>query len=177
MHVPSTACNVCTQREAMHTYTSMGLPPWEILVAFPRESQLRQSRYRTYGASWVFYRFHNPPNSDMYHKISNVRTDVNACSCTRGCTDTVRESALKTDSGKKIPSCTGDSNLRQQRAGPMLYQLSYIPNRAAGSPCRHVSHIETETKLSWAHDLWAPSRGWQNETLGSLQLKAVATCL
>ena len=31
-----------------------------------------------------------------------MRTDVNACDCTRGCTDTGRESALKVDSGKKI---------------------------------------------------------------------------
>ena len=29
-----------------------------------------------------------------------------------GCTDTVRESALKADSGRKIPCCTGDSNPR-----------------------------------------------------------------
>ena len=43
----------------------------------------------------------------------NVRTDVNACDCIRGCTDTVRESALKVDSERKIPCGTGDSNLRQ----------------------------------------------------------------
>ena len=43
------------------------------------------------------------------------------------CTDTVRESALKVDSEKKIPYRTGKSSLRRQRAGPTLYQLSYIP--------------------------------------------------
>ena len=32
--------------------------------------------------------FHNPPNSDMDYRIFNVRTDVNACVCTQGCTDT-----------------------------------------------------------------------------------------
>ena len=42
-------------------------------------------------------------------------------------TDTVRESALKVDSGRKIPCRTEESNLPQQRAGPTLYQLSYIP--------------------------------------------------
>ena len=47
--------------------------------------------------------------------------------CTWGCTDTVRESARKVYSGRKIPCRTGESNLRRQRAGPMLYQLSYIP--------------------------------------------------
>ena len=40
-----------------------------------------------------------------------------------GCTDTVRESALKVDPGRKIPCRTGVSSLRQRRAGPMLYQL------------------------------------------------------
>ena len=58
--------------------------------------------------------------------IFNVLTDVSACDCTRECTDTVRESALKVDSGKKIPCRTGESNLRQRRDGPTLYQLSYI---------------------------------------------------
>ena len=63
----------------------------------------------------------------MGYGIFNVRTDVNACDCTRRCTVTVRESALKVDSERKIPFRTGESNLRQPRAGPTLYQLSYIP--------------------------------------------------
>ena len=45
--------------------------------------------------------FHNPPNSHIDHRIFNVRTYVNACDCTQECTDTVRESALKADSGRK----------------------------------------------------------------------------
>ena len=49
-----------------------------------------------------------------------------------GCTDTVRESALKVDCGRKIPCRTGESNLRLQRAGPMLYRLSYIPTLRFG---------------------------------------------
>ena len=44
-----------------------------------------------------------------------------------GCTDNVRESALKVDCGRKISCRGGESNLPQQRAGPTLYQLSYIP--------------------------------------------------
>ena len=64
----------------------------------------------------------------MDYEIFNVRTDVNASGFARGgCRDTVRESALKIDSGRKIPWHTGESNLRRQRAGRMLYQLSYIP--------------------------------------------------
>ena len=39
----------------------------------------------------------------------------------------VRESAMKVDSRRKIPCHTGESNLNQRRASPMLYQLSYIP--------------------------------------------------
>ena len=60
-------------------------------------------------------------------RIFNVRTDVNAYDCTRGCKDTVGESALKVDPGRKIPCRTGESNLRLQRAGPMLYYLAMSP--------------------------------------------------
>ena len=63
----------------------------------------------------------------MGYGIFNVLTDVNACDGTRGYTDTVRESAQKVDSERKIPCCTGESNLRRERAGAMLCQLSYIP--------------------------------------------------
>ena len=43
--------------------------------------------------------------------------------------DTVRESAPNGNSGrkKKNPCRIGKSNLPQRRAGPTLYQLSYIP--------------------------------------------------
>ena len=43
------------------------------------------------------------------------------------CKNTVRESAQRADSGRKIPCHTGQSNLSQSRASPTLYQLSYIP--------------------------------------------------
>ena len=43
-----------------------------------------------------------------------------------GYTDTTRESALKVDSGRKIPCRTRESNLCWQCAGPLLYQLSSI---------------------------------------------------
>ena len=39
----------------------------------------------------------------------------------------VRESALKVDSGRKIPCHTRESNLRQWCDGPMSNQLSHIP--------------------------------------------------
>ena len=56
----------------------------------------------------------------MDYRIFIVHTDVNACDCTQGCSDIVRESALKVDSGKKTPGRIGESNPRQQRDGPML---------------------------------------------------------
>ena len=72
-----------------------------------------------------------PPNLRCMLRCFSVsiihRIRVNACDCTRWCTNTVRESALKVDFGRKVPCCTGESNLRQQRASPTLYQLSYIP--------------------------------------------------
>ena len=102
--------------------SQMGFLPREIRVAFPGESQLRQSRATqpTMHAG-CFECVHNTPNSDMDFRIFNVRTYLNAYDCTRGCTDTVRESALKADSGRKIFCRTGESNLSQRRAGPMLY--------------------------------------------------------
>ena len=63
----------------------------------------------------------------MDYRIFNVHTDVNACNCTQGCMNTVRDPAVKVDSGRKIPCHTRKSNLPQWRAGPTLYQLSYIP--------------------------------------------------
>ena len=44
-----------------------------------------------------------------------------------GGTDTCKKSALKADSWRKISCHTGESNLRQQRAGPMFFQLSFTP--------------------------------------------------
>ena len=48
--------------------------------------------------------------------IFKVHTDFDACGWTRGCTDTVRESALKVGSGEKISCRTWDSNPRQHCA-------------------------------------------------------------
>ena len=64
---------------------------------------------------------------DLNYGIFNVHSDENACECTRGCTDTVTGSTLKVESGRKIPCRTGESKLRCQHAGVMLYHPSYIP--------------------------------------------------
>ena len=46
------------------------------------------------------------------------------------CMDAVGDSALKFDSERKMACRTGESNLRHRRAGPTLYQLSYIPTHS-----------------------------------------------
>ena len=83
--------------------------------------------------------------------IFNVRTDADACDCTGGCTNAVKESiCLEADSGRKIPCRTGDWNPRQYRAwlfSRALYQLSYsrtqmsskVPQLQA-TVCRTVSN-------------------------------------
>ena len=122
----------------------------------PREKPAAtESCYPTYGACWVFHCIYNPPNSDLDCGIFNVCTDVNACDCTRGCMDTVREFALKVDSGRKIPCRTGESNLRGQRAGPMLYQLSYIPTLP----------VQLKKKLGGHTHKHTPGRGHRSTVL------------
>ena len=59
--------------------------------------------------------------------IFNVRTDVKASDCTQGLYGQPKRVCIDSGSGRKVPLRTGESNLRQQRAGPTLYQLSYTP--------------------------------------------------
>ena len=77
----------------------------EIRVAFPRESQLPQSRATlptVHAGCFSVAIIHRTLTWNCW--IFNERTDVNVCNCTRGCTDTVRESALKADSGTESSS-------------------------------------------------------------------------
>ena len=72
-------------------------------ACFPRgELAATESRYPTFSACCVFKCFHKPPNSNMDYGIFNMHTDVNACDCTWGCMDPVRESALKADREKNL---------------------------------------------------------------------------
>ena len=108
----------------------MAFLQWENQVTCPGESRLRQSRATqptVHAGRFSVSIIHGTLTRD--YGIFNMRTDVNARDCTRGCKDTVSESALKVDSGRKIPCRIGESNLCRRRAGPMLYQLSYIPNQ------------------------------------------------
>ena len=54
-----------------------------------------------------------------------MHTDVNEYDSTRGCENTIKESALKVYSDRKISCGISELNLHQWRAGPTLYQLSY----------------------------------------------------
>ena len=114
----------------VYLFTTVIVPltflPWKIRVAFPGESQLRLSRATQPTVHAACFSV-SIPNSYTDYRIFNVRTDIDACGCTRGYTDTVRESALKIDFERKIPCRAGESNLPQRRAGPTLYLLSYIP--------------------------------------------------
>ena len=62
----------------------------------------------------------------MDYRIFNVHTDVNVYGLHTGVYGHLK-SALKVDSGRKIPCCIRELNLPQQHAGLMLYQLHDIP--------------------------------------------------
>ena len=77
----------------------------------------------------ILHCVHTSLNSDMDYRIFNVHTDVNGIAL-RGCSNIMRESALKVDCGRKIPCLTRELNLCQRYAGPTFCQLSYIPTPA-----------------------------------------------
>ena len=76
----------------------------------------------------------------MDYRIFNVRTGVNVCDCTEGCTDTARESALKVDC-EKIPRPTRESSLRRSaacRPDALLTELHPHPFYDIDSVCAHA---------------------------------------
>ena len=79
--------------------------------------------------------------------IFNVRTDVNASDCRRGCTDTVRESALKVDSGRIIPCLTGGIEPASAacRSGALPTELHPRPTELLT-----VTHLGFECRLQVA---------------------------
>ena len=114
----------------------VGFLRWEIRAAFPRESQLRQSRAtRTTMRAGCF-------SVDLIHRTLTWPTPSLTCTqmlihaIAHGGVHTIahriRESVLKADCGRKFSWRIGDSNLRQRRAGPMLYQLSYTSSPRVG---------------------------------------------
>ena len=87
------------------------------------------SRYPAYGTAGCL-------SVSILHRTLTWTTEsstcaktFNACDRTQGCADTERESALKVDSGqKKSLAALEKWKLRQRRAGPTLYELSYTPS-------------------------------------------------
>ena len=95
--------------------------PWEIWVAFPGESQLRQSRATqpTVHAGCFSVSIIHQTQTWTTGSITSAQMLMHAVAH-GGVQTHVRECALKVDSERKIPCRTGESNLRQRRAGPML---------------------------------------------------------
>ena len=101
----------------------------------------------------------------MDYRIFNVRTDVNACSCTRGCTDAVRESALRVDSGikKKLKiknplryrgiepaSATCRSDALQPELYPHLAVLISQPSTSYRSVSASSAYLMVEWKVEYS---------------------------
>ena len=107
---------------------SLRILPSKIRIAFPGESQLRQSRTTQPAVHAGCF------NVSTIHRTLTWTTESLACAqvlmhaIAHGVVRThVRQSALTVDSWRKIPCRIGESNLRQRRAGQTLYHLSYIP--------------------------------------------------
>ena len=96
--------------------------PWEIHIAFSGESRLRQSRSTqpTVNAERFSVSIILRTLTWITGSLTRLQLLLLHAIAHEGCTDTVRESALKADSGRKIPCRTGESNLPQRRAGSTL---------------------------------------------------------
>ena len=147
--------NVGLILDAVLRYVTTALSLWDFsvgnsgLVSLGKPAAT-ESCYPTYSLCWVFKSFHNPPNSDMNYRVFNMHTDVCMRFSLGGCTDTIRESAVKVDSGRKILCHSGESNLCQRHGGLMLYQLSYIPTSSKGFQILRVCNC------CWALPVYGP---------------------
>ena len=89
----------------------------KIGLLFIGESQLRQSRANQPTVRAGHF------SVSIIHRTLTWTTGSLTCAIAHGSVRTpARESALKVDSGRKIPCHTGESNLCQRHGGPMLYQ-------------------------------------------------------
>ena len=86
-----------------------------------------------------------------------------------GFADTVRESALKVDSGTKIPCRTRESNLAQRRVCPTLYQLSYI--RASLFSLSSAVIVVAEREREWMCNV--SDRGSSNSNIYKMSVHSV----
>ena len=96
----------------LQLYCPFGFLQWKTQVAFPWESQLQQSHtIQPMVHAGCF-------SVSIIHRTMTWTTRSLTCTrilmheiAHRGCAGTTRESALKVDSGRKIPCLTGESNL------------------------------------------------------------------
>ena len=81
----------------------VGFLTWEIQLVLRGGSYLRHLCYPTYSACWVFLCLHHGVRQTLTQTTGPLMcANVKACYCTWGCTDTVRESALKADGEKSF---------------------------------------------------------------------------
>ena len=86
----------------------------------------------------------------MDYRIINMRTVGHAYDCTKRCTVTVRESALKVKFERTFSCRLGEPNLRHQSAGPTLYQMSSIPapkKLGRGNSLQQAKHVNLYSDL------------------------------
>ena len=127
----------------------MGFLPWEIEVALPGKSQLWQScatQPTVHGGCFSVSIMHWILTWTTW-SLTWVQMLMHATAGGGGGMNTIRESALKVDSGRKIPCCTGESNLHQWRADLMRYQLSYVP--APAGKCLAWLASASSASLEW----------------------------
>ena len=99
----------------------MGFLPWEIWVVSPEESQLQQShatKPTVHAGCFSVSTIHRTLTWTI-GSLTRAQMLMHAYAH-RGVRTHVRESALKAESRRPIPCCTGELNLRQQRDGLML---------------------------------------------------------
>ena len=147
----------------MQLYCPSGISPIGNAGCLPRESKLQQScatQSMSYAGCFSIFIVHWTLTwtTGSY----NMCTDADARLCTRVCTDTVRESALKVDSWRKIPCRIEELNRCQRHAGPALYQLSYIPLLTLTDDiCRGGEHRSQQWVLRQVHHPLPPCYHFQ----------------
>ena len=121
-----------------------------------RPFSIPQPHYVSEGGPGVCYISVHPTNGMTANTwVSKCAcTYINACNCTQHtrvmCTpedhmNTGRESALKVDSGRKIPCCTGELNLHQHYARPDVYPAELHP--CADSCFKSWQQSQTITRI------------------------------
>ena len=107
----------------------LGFLPWEIRVAFPWESQLRHSLATQPTVPAGCFSVSIIHRTLIWTTGSLTCTQMLMHAIAHGVVRThVRKSALKVDSGTKIPCRTGESNLRQRRDGLLLEPTELHPH-------------------------------------------------